>query len=117
MPTRTPVPANRKAKEEERAIRWLLKGKTAAFAAKKVGVHPTTVQRWAIKHGITLVYPYNRHEDRTDLVDKDEIIQLSGRWEDGSYLFTQEEIAEMMDCSVSYVKHVRAAARAEGLLD
>ena len=111
------MPANRKSKEEERAIRWLRKNKTAAYAAKKVGVHPTTVQRWALKHGIELSYPYNRHEGRTDLVDTDEIIELSGRWEDGTYLFTQAEIAEMMGCSISYIKKVRARARAEGLLD
>jgi transposase len=111
------LPTPRKAKEEARAIRWLRKGKTAAWAAKRVEVHPTTVQRWAKKHGIELEFPYNRNQDRTDLVDNDYIIRLSAeRFDDGKRMFTQREIAELAKCSESWVKKVRARARADGLL-
>lgn len=112
------MPTPRKEKQEKAAIRLLKKGYTAADAArhKSVQVHPTTVQRWAEKHGIELQYPYNRHVSRTDLVDKEEIIRLRRRRSAGRYLFTVQEIAEMVACSYSYVKQVLAAARSEGRL-
>lgn len=88
-------------------------GYTAADAARhrSVKVHPTTVQRWARKHGIELQYPYNRHEDREDLVDVAEIVRLRRRRFQGKPLFTLQEIADMCECSRSYVKQVCARAR------
>jgi len=120
------MPANAKPKEKARALAWLHKGKRAKWAAEKVGVHPTTVQRWAADAGIKLEYPYNAHQDRTDLVDKDEIIRLRnlrmkyeghrGRKVDKP-MFSYNEIAEMMGCSHSYIKIVCTAARKEGKLE
>jgi len=112
------VSAPRKEKQEKAAVRLLRKGHTAADVARheSVRVHPTTVQRWAEKHGIELQYPYNRHATREDLVDKDEIVRLRRRRNGARYLFTVQEIAEMMECSYSYVKQVCAAARREGRL-
>lgn len=100
-------------------MRLLKKGHSAAFAATRTGVHPTTVQRWAKKHGIQLAYPYNRHEDRDDLVDVKEIVRLRKRKapsRKGKGLFTLQEIADMCGCSKSYVKQVVAKAREEGRL-
>jgi len=119
------MPANAKPKEKARALTWLRKGKRAKWTAEKIGVHPSTVQRWAHAEGIELEYPYNAHQDRVDLVDKDEILRLRTlrmkyRGHRGSKIekpmFSYNEIAEMMDCSYSYVKQVCAAARKEGKL-
>lgn len=93
------------------AISLIKEGTTAADIAKRVGVHPSTVQRWVKKAGYRLEYPYNRHKERTDLVDKDEILRLRAREHEGKPLFTLNEIAEMCDCSVSYVKKVLAQAK------
>ena len=107
--------ANRKAREEERAIRWLRKGKRANWAAAKVGVHPSTVQKWAAKHGIELEYPYDSSQNRDDLISKKEILRLSRLTHAGKTLFTRREVAEIMECSESYVKQVRRQAK-DGLL-
>ena len=72
-----------------------------------MGVNPTTVQRWAEGEGIKLEYPYNAHQNRTDLVDKQSIIDLSAEMFDGKPLFTRSEVARMCQCSESYVKIVR----------
>jgi DNA-binding CsgD family transcriptional regulator len=111
--------------KEDRAIQWLIKGKRASWTANQLGVHPTTVQRWAAKHGIKLEYPYIRAQDRTDLIDKKEILRLRklrmvytserGRPVD-RHMFAYPEIAEMMGCSASYVKQVCMEARQNGLL-
>ena len=74
------------------------------------------MRRWAAKHGIKLEYPYNRHQNRDDLVDVGEILRLRKRLSSGKPLFTLQEIAELCDCSHSYVKQVCAVARAEGTL-
>lgn len=99
-------------------MRLLKKGHTAAYVAhhKDVQAHPTTVQRWAKKHGIELEYPYNRHQNRDDLVDVQEILRLRRRQTAGKPLFTLAEIADLCDCSRSYVKKVCAKARREGQL-
>ena len=112
------MPTPRKERQEKAAVRLLKKGHKAAHVArhKDVRVHSTTVQRWAEKHGIELSYPYNRHADRDDLVDKEEIVRLRRRRNGGGFLFTIQEIADMMECSYSYVKQVCAAAREEGRL-
>jgi transposase len=110
------MPTPRKESEEAKAIKIMKRGHTAAYAAEKVGVHPTTVQRWAKKAGLELEYPYNRHQSRDDLVDTDEIVRLRKRVEDGKPVFTLAEIAEMVGCSRSYVKQVVARAREEGSL-
>ena len=113
------MPTPRKESEEAKAIKLLKKGHTAAYAAEKAGVHPTTVQRWAKKHGIGLSYPYNRHESREDLVDVKEIVRLRKRKKkrgSDKPMFTLAEIAEMCGCSRSYVKQVLAKAREEGRL-
>jgi hypothetical protein len=106
------------AKKEERAVALLREKHTAADVARhrSVRVHPTTVQRWARKHGIVLKYPYNRHQGRTDLVDVGEILRLCKRRINGKPLFTLAEIAELCECSRSYVKLVCAKARKEGKL-
>ena len=110
------MPANRKEAEEKAAIRLLKKGHTAAYAAahEDVQVHPTTVQRWAKKHGIELAFPFNRHGDREDLVDVKEILRLRKRRHQGKPLFTYEEIAGLCNCSRSYVSKVLAEARKNG---
>jgi hypothetical protein len=106
------------AKKEERAVALLRQKHTAASVAnhRSVQVHPTTVQRWARKHGILLTYPYNRHEGRKDLVDVDEILRLRRRQIDGKCIFTLGDIADLCECSLSYVKQVCAKARREGKL-
>ena len=103
-------------KQEQAAVRLLKKGHTAAYVAdqKDVGVHRTTVQRWARKHGIELTYPHNRHDERVDLVNTDEILRLRKRCIGGKPLFTYEEIAGLCDCSRSYVSKVLVKARKEG---
>jgi len=112
------MPANRKPKQERRAVAILRRGRTAAHAAREVGVHPTTVQRWAQKHEIELQYPFNPHVLRDDLVDTREIVRLRRkRRGDGRPLFTYPEIADLVGCSSSYVKQVCARARADGTLD
>lgn len=112
------MPAHRFENQEKAAVRLLRKGHTAARVAqhKDVNVHPTTVQRWAAKHGIELKYPYNRHVGREDLVSISEILRLRKRRNAGKPLFTLAEIAELCDCSRSYVKQVCAKARKEGRL-
>jgi len=112
------VAAHRLETQEKAAVRLLRKGHTAASVAqhKSVQVHPTTVQRWATKHGIQLKYPYNRHAGRDDLVSISEILRLRKRRNAGKPLFTLAEIADLCDCSRSYVKQVCAKARAEGQL-
>jgi len=113
------MPTPRKESEEAKAIKLLQEGHSAVYAAERAGVHPTTVQRWAKKHGLGLKYPYNRHADREDLVDVKEIIRLRKRKasrKDKKSLFTLAEIAEMCGCSRSYVKQVLAKAREEGRL-
>lgn len=113
------MPTPRKESEEAKAVKLLIAGESAAYAAEKAGVHPTTVQRWAKKHGIELAYPYNRHEDRDDLVDVKEIVRLRKRRRPGGKgkgLFTLQEIADMCECSRSYVKQVLSKAREEGRL-
>jgi transposase len=112
------MPTPRKESEEAKAIKLLKKGHTAAYTAEEVGVHPTTVQRWAKANGIDLTYPYNRHADREDLVDVKEIVRLRKRKAPGrdKPLFTLAEIAELCGCSRSYVKQVVARARQEGQL-
>jgi len=112
------MPSREFEAKERAAVKLLLEGHSAAHVARQrsVSVHPTTVQRWAAKHGIKLAYPYNRHETRDDLVDVDEIIRLRKRQLNGAPLFTQQEIADMCDCSRSYVKQVCAKARKDGRL-
>lgn len=113
------MPTPRKESEEALVIKLLKKGHPAAYAAERAGVHPTTAQRWAKKHGIELTYPYNRHEDRDDLVDVKEIVRLRKRKasrKNPKPLFTLQEIADMCGCSRSYVKQVLAKAREEGRL-
>lgn len=112
------MPANRFDSQEKAAVRLLRKGHSAASAArhKDVRVRPSTVRRWARKHGIKLEYPYNRHQNRDDLVDVQEIIRLRKRTLQGKPLFTLEEIGELCGCSRSYVKKVCAKAREEGQL-
>jgi transposase len=104
--------------QERAAVRLLKKGHTAVYAArhKDVQVHPSTVQRWAKKHGIELVFPHNRHEGREDLVDTAEIIRLRRRRNGRKPMFTMAVIAELCSCSQSYVKKVCAGARREGKL-
>jgi transposase len=109
------MPANAKIKERKQAVKWLLKGKTAKWCADKVGVHPTTVQRWAHEEGIELEYPYNAHQNRTDLVDKHLILELSDEMFEGKPLYTRKEVAEICECSESYVKIIRRK-RKDGLL-
>jgi transposase len=110
------MPANGKPKEKARALKWVRRGKTAKWAAEKVGVNPATVSRWAqAEPDITLEYPYNAHQNRTDLVDKQSIIDLSAKMFGGKPLFLRREIAEMCECSESYVKIVRRQHR-DGLL-
>lgn len=113
------MPTPRKESEEAKAVKLLKRGESAAYAAQETGVHPTTVQRWAKKHGIALTYPYNRHQDRDDLVDTKEILRLHKRKasrKNPKPLFTLAEIAELCGCSRSYVKQVIAKAREEGRL-
>jgi transposase len=113
------MPTPRKESEEELVIKLLKKGKSAAYAAERAGVHPTTAQRWAKKHEIELSYPFNRHATRDDLVDVKEIIRLRKRKasrKSDKPLFTLQEIAELCGCSRSYVKQVLAKAREEGRL-
>lgn len=107
-----------KLAREEVAVRLLKKGHTATYVArhKDVQAHPTTVRRWATKHGIKLEYPYNRHQGREDLVDVAEILRLRRRKNDGTPVFTLLEIAELCGCSRSYVKQVCTKARTEGKL-
>lgn len=103
----------KKAKEEKRAVKLMRAGARAADAARAVGVHPTTAQKWAHAHGIPLEYPCPA---RPAVVDKSLIVDLSAEtWEDGP-LYTLAEIAEIAGCSRGYVKQVRRAARDEGRL-
>jgi len=112
------LPAKSNPEKERAAIPLLKKGHTAVYvgAHKNVGVHPTTVQRWARKHGIELKYPHNRHDERVDLVNTAEILRLRKRKHGGKPLFTYEEIAGLCDCSRSYVSKVLTTAREEGKL-
>lgn len=105
-------------RQKENALRLLRAGHTAAYAAAhpSVRVHPTTVQRWAEKHGIKLEFPFNRHQVRDDLVDVREILRLRRRKHAGKPLFTLQEIGDLCGCSASYVKQVCARARREGKL-
>lgn len=110
------MPTPRKESEEALVVKLLKKGHSALAAAEEAGVHPTTAQRWAKKHGIELAYPFNRHEGRDDLVDVKEIVRLRKRKSSGKPLFTLQEIADLCGCSRSYVKQVLAKAREEGRL-
>lgn len=106
------------AQKEERAVALLRKGISAVQVAqdRRIQVHPTTVQRWAHKHGIVLEFPFNRHQGRKDLVDVGEILRLRRRSVNGKFLFTIPEIAKLCQCSPSYVKQVCTKARKEGKL-
>jgi transposase len=113
------MPTPRKESEEALVIKLLKQKKSAAYAAERAGVHPTTAQRWAKKHGIKLSYPYNRHAARDDLVDVKEIVRLRKLKvspKNEKPLFTLQEIADLCGCSRSYVKQVLAKARKEGRL-
>lgn len=106
------MPSKSKSEAQREAMRLLQEGNYSSVrVAQLVGKHPTTVQRWAKKLGHNLEYPHNRHKERTDLVDKDEILRLRAREHEGKHLFTLNEIAEMCDCSVSYVKKVLAQTK------
>lgn len=105
--------------DRDEALDLLREGQTAASVAEMAGVHRTTVQRWAKQEGIVLVYPFNRHAGRDDLIDVEKIVKLRRRksaYNKGRPLFTLQDIAEMCGCSRSYVKQVVAKARAEGRL-
>jgi len=107
--------------KEKLAMRMLKRGKTAAAVARdeRIQVHPTTIQRWARKNGISLA-PYNRHEQRDDLVDKGKVLRLRKQFSvvNGKRKpsFTLKEVAGLCGCSPSYVKKVCARARKEGKL-
>jgi len=104
-------------KKEKLGIRLLKRGMRAKDIAgdDRIKVHPSTVQRWARKHDIVLIFPYNRHKDREDLVDVKEILRLRKKTAriGGKVkpLFTYEEIAGLCRCSRSYVKQVVAKAK------
>lgn len=122
MPTKHPTITLREVmrKKEELAVELLEKGELTAKQVandRRINVHPTTVQRWAKKNHIELRFPYNRHEDRLNLVDVSEIIRLRKKKGIGKRpLFTYLEIAGLCQCSESYVKKVIIQAKKEGKL-
>jgi transposase len=106
-------------RKEKLAIQLLKKGKRVSEVAqdKRIGVHRTTVQRWAKKNGIELEFPYDRHAKRDDLVDVKEIIRLRKKKNSkGRYVFTRAEIAGLCKCSEGYVKKVLTQAKKDGKL-
>lgn len=98
--------------KEELGVQLLRNGFCTADVAKdkRIGVHPSTVRRWAKKHDIELAFPHNRHQRRVDLIDIGKILRLRKRKTGGKYLFTRKEIAALCGCSESYVIKIVAKA-------
>ncbi len=106
------MPANRKAQQEERAMELWERlegtpGRTATIA-KKIGVHPVTVVKWAHKNGHEVAYPYNRPAR----IDHKEVLDLrkkrNGR---GGPLFSHRELAEILECSKSAITKILQGER------
>lgn len=107
--------------KEEFGIQLLKSGMRSCDVARhaRIAVDPSTVSRWAKKHGFSLPR-YNRHKDRVDLLDHKEVIRLRkqkvGKRDRRRPAFTLQEIADLCGCSLSYVKKIVSKAKKSGKL-